>query len=62
MQNDAIVVFDKDYLISKLKEIAALGWIPNARHGNHGGIGNTLEDLLGIKENNLPIPTRPSGS
>ena len=30
--------------------------IPNARHGNQGGIGNTLEDLLEIKENNLPIP------
>src|SRR3954447_9667398 len=56
MQNDTIVVFDKDYLIGKLKEIALSGWIPNARHGNHGGIGNTLEDLLGIKENNLPIP------
>src|SRR3954452_23860847 len=56
MQNDTIVVFDKDYLISKLKDIAASGWIANARHGNHGGIGNTLEDLLGIKENNLPIP------
>lgn len=33
-----------------------MGWIPNARRGNAGGIGNTLEDLLGIKENNLPIP------
>lgn len=33
-----------------------MGWIPNARTGNDGGIGNTLEDLLGIEENNLPIP------
>jgi len=33
-----------------------MGWVPNIRHGNHGGIGNTLEQLLGIKENNLPIP------
>ena len=33
-----------------------MGFIPNARKGNAGGIGNTLEDLLGIKENNLPIP------
>ena len=33
-----------------------MGWIPNTRHGNQGGIGNTLEDLLGIEENNLPIP------
>lgn len=47
--------FSKAELIARLKEIAAMGWIPNARHGNAGGIGNTLEDLLGIKENNLPI-------
>lgn len=33
-----------------------MGWIMNARPGNVGGIGNTLEDLLGIVENNLPIP------
>lgn len=50
------VIYTKDSLIKKLKEIAAQGWIPTARHGNHGGVGNTLEDLLGIKENNLPIP------
>jgi len=49
-------VFTKESLIEKLKEIAAKGWIKNARSGNHGGIGNTLEDLLGIEENNLPIP------
>ncbi len=50
------VIYTKELLIKRLKEIAAMGWIPNARHGNHGGIGNTLEDLLGIEENNLPIP------
>ena len=33
-----------------------MGWIKNARYGNVGGVGNTLEDLLGIEENNLPIP------
>ena len=49
-------IYTKDALIIKLKEISKLGWIPNARQGNHGGVGNTLEDLLGIKENNLPIP------
>jgi len=48
--------FTKEELITKLKEIANKGWLPNARHGNHGGIGNTLENLLGIEENNLPIP------
>ena len=50
------IIYTKQTLIDKLKEIAATGWIPNARKGNHGGVGNTLEDLLGIKENNLPIP------
>jgi len=49
-------LYTKETLIEKLKEIAAMGFIPNARKGNHGGIGNTLEDLLGIEENNLPIP------
>jgi hypothetical protein len=50
------VIYTKQSLIAKLKEIADMGWIPNARSGNAGGIGNTLEDLLDIKENNLPIP------
>ena len=50
------IIYTKQTLIDKLKEIAALGWIPNARKGNQGGVGNTLEDLLGIKENNLPMP------
>uniref|UniRef100_Q3AQR6 MvaI/BcnI restriction endonuclease domain-containing protein n=1 Tax=Chlorobium chlorochromatii (strain CaD3) TaxID=340177 RepID=Q3AQR6_CHLCH len=49
-------IYTKEELIQSLKIIAAQGWIENARHGNHGGIGNTLEDLLGIAENNLPIP------
>ena len=49
-------IYTKQALIAKLKEISAMGFILNARKGNHGGIGNTLEDLLGIEENNLPIP------
>jgi len=49
-------IYTKPQLIAKLKKISETGWIPNARRGNHGGIGNTLEDLLGIPENNLPIP------
>jgi hypothetical protein len=48
--------YTKVELIARLKEISAIGFVPNARRGNAGGIGNTLEDLLGIKENNLPIP------
>lgn len=49
-------IYTKQELVSQLKKIVDLGWIPSSRHGNHGGIGNTLEDLLGIEENNLPIP------
>ncbi|MFA5128054.1 MAG: MvaI/BcnI family restriction endonuclease [Patescibacteria group bacterium] len=50
------VIYTKPALIAKLKKISEMGFIANARKGNAGGIGNTLEDLLGIKENNLPIP------
>ena len=49
-------VYTKLTLIEKLKEIRSLGWIESRRHGNVGGVGNTLEDLLEIPENNLPIP------
>ena len=49
-------VYTKLTLIEKLKEIRALGWIKSRRQGNPGGVGNTLEDLLEISENNLPIP------
>jgi MvaI/BcnI restriction endonuclease family len=48
--------FTKEELINELTKIAISGWIPSARDGNAGGVGNTLEDLLGIQENNLPIP------
>ena len=51
-----VKVYTKESLIEELRRIRELGWIPNARPGNPGGIGNTLEDLLGIEENNLPIP------
>jgi hypothetical protein len=46
----------KEELIAKFKEIESRGWIQNYRKGNDGAVGNTLEDLLGIPENNLPIP------
>jgi hypothetical protein len=49
-------IYTKESLIKKLKEIREQGFIESGRHGNHGGIGNTLEDLLGIEENNLPLP------
>ena len=49
-------IFTKEQLIADLIAISEQGWIKNTRIGNHGAIGNTLEDLLGIPENNLPIP------
>uniref|UniRef100_A0A7C3Z1X9 Glycosyl hydrolase n=1 Tax=candidate division WOR-3 bacterium TaxID=2052148 RepID=A0A7C3Z1X9_UNCW3 len=42
-------------LIEKLKEISKMGWIRTHRAENTG-IGKTLEDLLGITENNIPGP------
>ena len=48
--------YTKDSLKQALLDIRERGWIPNQRPGNDGGVGNTLEDLLGIEENNLPLP------
>jgi len=42
-------------LLKKLKEIKSSGWVKTHRTGNTG-IGKTIEDLLGIKENNVPGP------
>ena len=53
---DEPILYTKEELIRKFKEIKAMGWVENRRYGNAGGVGNTLEDLLGIEENNLPIP------
>ncbi|MGI9255368.1 MAG: MvaI/BcnI family restriction endonuclease, partial [Salinispira sp.] len=49
-------IYTKARLIEALKEIRDRGWIPTGRKNNDGGVGNTLEDLLGIEENNLPLP------
>ena len=51
-----VEIYTKESLKRRLQEIVDMGWIESKREGNHGGVGNTLEDLLGIKENNLPIP------
>jgi len=47
----------KDYysILKKLKALKKVGYIKTHRAGNTG-IGKTLEDLLGIKENNIPGP------
>lgn len=46
----------KEELIAKFHEIYDNGWVLNYRRNNDGAVGNILEDLLGIPENNLPIP------
>ena len=42
-------------LKKKLHEIKKMGFVKTHRKGDTG-IGKTLEDLLGIKENNIPLP------
>lgn len=42
-------------LIEKLKDVETRGFVKTHRRGNTG-IGKTLEDLLGIEENNFPGP------
>lgn len=52
-----MVLYTKESLIEAIKKIRDQGWIKSTRSpGNSGAIGNTLEDLLGIEENNLSIP------
>jgi hypothetical protein len=41
--------------VSRLREIKQMGYVETHRAGNTG-IGKTLEDLLGIEENNIPGP------
>ena len=48
--------YTKEGLIEELKGICNMGWVKSTRQNNDGAVGNTLEDLLGIEENNLPIP------
>ncbi len=48
--------YTKEGLILALQKIRDMGWIATGRKNNDGGVGNTLEDLLGIEENNLPMP------
>lgn len=41
--------------VNRLQEIEQMGYVETHRAGNTG-IGKTLEDLLGIEENNIPGP------
>ena len=53
-------LYSKDELIKLIREIFRQGWHESVKETvdfrNDGAVGNTLETLLGIKENNLPIP------
>ncbi len=53
-------IFSKQELIDAIREIAENGWHKSVKNTtnkrNDGAVGNTLEKLLGIEENNLPIP------
>lgn len=53
-------LFSKQELIDSIKEISSNGWHKSVKstkdRRNDGAVGNTLEELLGIEENNLPIP------
>ena len=48
--------FTLENLVKKLRTEVQDKWHPEGRVGNDGSAGNTLEDLLGVEENNLRIP------
>ncbi len=53
-------LYTKEQLIEAIREIFRQGWHKSVKETkdtrNDGAVGNTLEMLLGIEENNLPIP------
>lgn len=53
-------LYSKEELIEAIREIFQQGWHKSVKKTldtrNDGAVGNTLETLLGLKENNLPIP------
>ncbi len=53
-------LYTKDELTEKIREVSSAGWHKSVKKTrdtrNDGAVGNTLEQLLGIEENNLPIP------
>ena len=49
-------IFTKENIIKQLTEIRDKGGISTNRSNNDGCVVNTLEDLLKINENNLPLP------
>jgi hypothetical protein len=55
-KKDDIGIVQKDAIIEALQLLCQLERVESARPGNDGAVGNTIEELLGIPENNLPIP------
>jgi len=55
-----VKLYTKEQLIDAIKSIFNQGWHKSVKKTrvtrNDGAVGNTLEVLLGIDENNLPIP------
>jgi len=55
-----VKLFAKEELIEEIRTVFEKGWHKSTKNTintrNDGAVGNTLEDLLGIEENNLPIP------
>ena len=51
----AVRYLTKEHMIQKLSELARDGWVKSQRPLNSGGIGNTIDSILGLPENNLPI-------
>ena len=51
----AMRLLTKEQMIQQLRSVRARGWIRSLRPLNSGGIGNTIDSLLGFPENNLPI-------
>lgn len=53
-------LYTKEELIQAIREVFRQGWQKSVKETrdvrNDGAVGNTLEMLLGIEENNLPIP------
>ena len=53
-------LYKKEELIQAIHEVFRQGWHKSVKETrdvrNDGAVGNTLETLLGIQENNLPIP------
>lgn len=55
-----MIMYTKEQLIVSFRKIYQIDWHKSVKHTvdtrNDGAVGNTLESLLHIKENNLPIP------